>query len=71
MELFENQELAITEFVVLLESISKRVPKYNTIFKNCYWYTGAICDCVCRNTHIHSNGIEEDQQFVVSPLVRS
>jgi hypothetical protein len=48
MELSENRELSVTEFLVLLESISKKAPKYDAIFKNCYWYAGAICDCVCR-----------------------
>ena len=48
MVLSEDRELSITEFVVLLQSISNRVPKYDIIFKNCYWYAGAICDCVCR-----------------------
>jgi hypothetical protein len=48
MELSENRELSVTEFAVLLQSISKRAPKYDIIFKNCYWYAGAICDCVCR-----------------------
>jgi len=48
MELSGNWELSVTEFVVLLQSISKKAPKYDVIFKNCYWYAGAVCDCVCR-----------------------
>jgi len=48
MELSENRELSMAEFSVLLQSISKRAPTYDIIFKNCYWYAGAVCDCVCR-----------------------
>jgi hypothetical protein len=48
MVLSEDRELPVTEFAVLLQSISKRAPKYDVIFKNCYWYAGAVCDCVCR-----------------------
>jgi hypothetical protein len=48
MEISENRELSVTEFSVLLQSISKRAPKYDIIFKNCYWYAGAISDCVSR-----------------------
>jgi hypothetical protein len=48
MALSEDRELSIAEFAVLLQSISKRAPKYDVIFKNCYWYAGAVCDCVCR-----------------------
>jgi len=48
MELSGNWELFITEFLVLLQSISTRALKYDVIFKNCYWYAGAICDCLCR-----------------------
>ncbi|KIM79417.1 hypothetical protein PILCRDRAFT_555954 [Piloderma croceum F 1598] len=48
MELSGNRELSVTEFAVLLQSISKKAPKYDVIFKNCYWYAGAVCDCVCR-----------------------
>jgi hypothetical protein len=48
MVLSEDRELSITEFAVLLQSISNRAPKYDVIFKNCYWYAGAVCDCVCR-----------------------
>ncbi|KIM74056.1 hypothetical protein PILCRDRAFT_715241 [Piloderma croceum F 1598] len=48
MELSENRELSVTEFAVLLQSISKKAAKYDVVFKNCYWYAGAVCDCVCR-----------------------
>ena len=48
MELSENRKLSVTEFAVLLQSISQRAPKYDVIFKNCYWYAGAVCDCVSR-----------------------
>jgi len=48
MALSEDRELSVTEFAVLLQSISKRAPKYDVIFKNCYWYAGAVCDCVHR-----------------------
>jgi hypothetical protein len=48
MELSPNRLLSVTEFSLLLRSISERAPKYDIIFKNCYWYAGAICDCVCR-----------------------
>jgi hypothetical protein len=33
---------------VLLECISKRAPKYDAIFGDCYWYAGTVCDCVSR-----------------------
>ena len=48
MVLSEDRELSVAEFAVLLQSISKRAPKYDVIFKNCYWYAGAVCDCVHR-----------------------
>jgi hypothetical protein len=48
IELSENRELSVAELAVLLECISEKAPKYNAIFKNCYWYAGAVCDCVCR-----------------------
>ena len=48
VELSEKRKLSVTEFAMLLESISGRAPKYDAIFKNCYWYAGAVCNCVCR-----------------------
>ena len=48
MALSEDQELSMTKFAVLLQSISKMAPKYDVILKNCYWYAGAVCDCVHR-----------------------
>jgi len=48
MVLSKDQELSIAEFAVLLQSISERAPKYDAIFKNCYWYAGAVCDSVSR-----------------------
>jgi hypothetical protein len=48
MNLSEDRGLFVTEFAVLLGSISRRAPKYDAIFRNCYWYTGAVCDCVRR-----------------------
>jgi hypothetical protein len=36
IELSENRELSVTEFAVLLECISKRAPKYDAIFGDCY-----------------------------------
>jgi hypothetical protein len=48
IELSENRKLSVAELAVLLECISKKAPKYDAIFKNCYWYAGAVCDCVCR-----------------------
>jgi len=46
--LSEDRELSVAKFAVLLQSISKRAPEYDVIFKNCYWYAGAACECVCR-----------------------
>ena len=48
MALSEDRELSVTKFAVLLQSISKREPKYDVIFNNCYWCAGAVCDCVHR-----------------------
>jgi len=43
-----DPKLSIVEFAVLLQSISRSAPTYNIIFKNCYWYAGAIYNCVLK-----------------------
>lgn len=71
MELSEKQELSVTEFAMLLQSISKGSPNTASYSRTVTGTQVPSAILYAGNTRIRSNGIADDRQCTGFPLVRS